>query len=238
MAKWGFSRGAESRYARELRKVARVIGNLIKSHVSGSTIRDQTKLQAMLKAYSEAITPWAEKTSAKFIGEISRGNQKAFAAQSKKIAAALKQTVNQTDVGAAALLLQQRQVALIKSLPLEAGERAQKLAMEAATGGRRADEIAEELARTEGVTESRATLIARTEIAKANSAITQARAEYVGADSYIWRTAEDGDVRESHRQMNGKVFKFKSPPTLSDGTTGNPGEFPNCRCFAEPIIPD
>jgi SPP1 gp7 family putative phage head morphogenesis protein len=105
-------------------------------------------------------------------------------------------------------------------------------------GGKRADEVAAELARSGEVTEGRATLIARTEIAKANSALTQARAEYVGASHYIWRTAEDGDVRESHAAMNGKIFRFDDPPYVEGEGNHGPGEFPNCRCFAEPIIPE
>jgi SPP1 gp7 family putative phage head morphogenesis protein len=139
-------------------------------------------------------------------------------------------------IGNAARKLQEDQVTLIKSLPLEAGRRAQKLAQEAATGGRRASEVAEELARSEGVTISRANTIARTEIHKAYATFTQARAEAVGANQYIWRTAGDEIVRDSHAEMEGVVCDFDNPPTLSDGETGNAGEFVNCRCFSEPII--
>lgn len=238
MAKFEASRAVERRYGLILRQVARVVGAMVNAHVDGPTIRNQAKLQQQLQLYSESLGPWAEKVAADFIQAVNRNNKKAWASQSKKLAAQLKNEVANSSVGLMAKQLQAQQVALIKSLPLEAGSRAQKLALEAATGGKRADEVAAELADTEGVTASRATLIARTEISKANAAITQARSEYVGATHYIWRTAGDGDVRESHREMDGKVFQFMAPPTLSDGMTGNPGEFPNCRCFAEPIIPE
>jgi SPP1 gp7 family putative phage head morphogenesis protein len=238
MAKFEASRAVERRYGLVLRQVARVVGAMVNAHVDGPTIRNQEKLKQQLELYSQSLGPWAQKVAADFIQSVNKGNKKAWASQSKKMANILKNEMANSSVGLMAQQLQQQQVALIQSLPIEAGARAQKLALEAATGGRRADEVAAELADTEGVTASRATLIARTEVSKANAAITQARSEYVGATHYIWRTAGDGDVRHSHAVMDGKVFAFMAPPTLEDGMTGNPGEFPNCRCFAEPIIPE
>lgn len=229
--------GAERRFAIALRKAAKIVGGIVNAHVDGAVIRDPQRLKEALRAYSEALGPWADKIVAEMLAAVSKSNKKAIESQSAKIGTALRSTLAESSVGTVARLLQNRQVELIKSLPLEAGLRAQELAQQAAMGGKRADEVAAEIARTEEVTASRATLIARTEIAKANAAITQARAQSVGATHYIWRTAEDGDVRSSHADMNGKVFRFDQPPTLEDGMTGNPGEFPNCRCFAEPIIP-
>lgn len=46
---------------------------------------------------------------------------------------------------------------------------------------------------------------------------------------YVWRTKEDEKVRRSHRENNGKVFAWDSPPE-----TGHPGEDYGCRCIAEP----
>jgi SPP1 gp7 family putative phage head morphogenesis protein len=109
--------------------------------------------------------------------------------------------------------------------------------MEAALNGKRASEVAAQIAQTGEDTESRATLIARTEIAKSNANITQARANYVGATHYVWRTAEDSDVRETHAELDGKVFAFSDPPDIPGEGQHGPGEFPNCRCYAEPIIP-
>lgn len=237
MAKFEASRAVERRYGLVLRQVARVVGAMIRAHVDGPTIRNQQKLQRQLELYAESLGPWAEKVAADFIESVNRSNKKAWAANSKRLSVALKNEVANSSVGLMARQLQAQQVALIKSLPIDAGLRAQKLAQEAAIGGRRADEVAAELMRTEQVTASRATLIARTEIAKANAAITQSRAQYVGATHYIWRTAEDGDVRESHAEMNGKVFRFDDPPYVEGEGNHGPGEFPNCRCYAEPIIP-
>ena len=235
--KFSVSRTAERRFGVELRKVARVIGAMINAHIDGPAIRDQKKLAEALAAYSDALGPWAERVVGNILKDVNRANKKSWESTSARIGAQLKRTMEETAVGDVMKLIQRRQVELIKSLPIEAGLRAQKLSQEAVMGGKRADEVAAELARSGEVTESRATLIARTEIAKANSALTQARAQYVGATHYIWRTAEDGDVRDSHAEMNGKVFRFDDPPYVEGEGNHGPGEFPNCRCFAEPIIP-
>ena len=47
---------------------------------------------------------------------------------------------------------------------------------------------------------------------------------------YIWHTQEDDKVRPWHASRDGKVFDSNKPPK-----GGNPGDAPNCRCWAEPI---
>uniref|UniRef100_UPI00255ADB8F DUF6883 domain-containing protein n=1 Tax=Pseudodesulfovibrio pelocollis TaxID=3051432 RepID=UPI00255ADB8F len=78
---------------------------------------------------------------------------------------------------------------------------------------------------------------ALTEVSKAGTALTRARAESVGSEGYIWRTARDGATRPSHRAMEGRFVKWSEPPTL-DGMTGHAGEFPNDRCYPEPVVHD
>ena len=129
------------------------------------------------------------------------------------------------------------QVSLIQSIPTKAAERVHKLVLENFEQQGRASEIAEEIKRSGKVASSRATLIARTEVARTSSLLTQSRAEHVGSEGYIWRTVHDSDVRPSHKKMDGKFVKWNSPPTL-DGMTGHAGQLPNCRCFAEPVIPE
>lgn len=236
MAKFGATKTAEQRLAIELRKVAKIVGGIVSAHIRGGRITDPKALATALAAYSDALGPWGEAVVEKIMGSVSANNKRAWEQASRTIGKELRSTMAESAVGAVARQLQKEQVELIKSLPLEAGLRAQKLSQEAMMGSRRADEVAAELARTEEVTASRATLIARTEIAKANASLTQARAEYVGATHYIWRTAEDADVRESHAEMDGKIFRFDDPPYVEGEGNHGPGEIYNCRCFAEPII--
>ncbi len=236
MAKFSAPKNSEQRLAIELRKVARIVGGIVAAHVNGDKITDPKKLALALASYSEALGPWGDAVVAKIMVGIQGNNQRAWAQMSTAIGKELKSTMAESAVGAVARQLQRDQVELIKSLPLEAGLRAQKLEQEAMMGGERAGSVAAELARTTEVTEARATLIARTEIAKANSSLTQARAQYVGVTHYYWRTAEDGDVRDSHIDMNGGEFRFDDPPEVEGEGRHGPGEIYNCRCFAEPNV--
>jgi SPP1 gp7 family putative phage head morphogenesis protein len=79
-------------------------------------------------------------------------------------------------------------------------------------------------------------MLARTQIANTNAEITATRARSVGINQYIWRTTEDGAVRESHAEMDGKVFSYDDPPEVGDEGAHGPGQFPNCRCYSEPVI--
>lgn len=236
------SRAAELEFARALKKVGRVSGHIVEAHVDGAKIRGEPEMQAALKAYSKLIDPWARRQSAKMLAKVSKANRtayqreanlKASEKQAREMGKALRSSVAEADVGLTAAALMNEQVELIKSIPIRVGLRAQKLSMEAVYNGTRADEIARELARSSDVSESAALLIARTEVARSNASITQARAQAVGSQGYIWRTTMDGAERDSHAKMNGKFVLYSAPPTLSDGTTGHAGTFPNCRCWQD-----
>lgn len=240
--------GAEREFIKALKKVARASAALVDKHVDGHKVEREEQMMKSLENYSKILTPWAERQAAKMLYQVSKKSRKAYTTKAYNqnanlINQALKTQVAEADVGITAAALMREQVALIKSIPLEAGLRAQKLAREAIFNGSRASEIATELQKTEKVTESRAELIARTETARANSALIQARSSALGARRYIWRNSGDGAVRESHdkyhgQKMDGQIFSWDKPPKLDDGTVGHPGTFPNCRCYPEPLFDD
>lgn len=249
---------AERDFYRQLKKVAQVSGHIVDQHIDGVKVTDLVKLQAELKRYSERLTPWAQRQSAKLLEQVQKSNKRAYSSKSKALGVALQMNVAEKDVGAVAMKLLNEQVALIKSIPIESGLRAQKIATDAFFEGTRAapnqDTIAElqkQLGLSTEVATSRAMLIARTETARANAAINQSRAMAIGSGQYRWHNSGDGAVRHSHKdyrgepgkgytsgRLQGKIFNWDSPPTLDDGMTGHPGSFPNCRCFAEPVFAD
>lgn len=245
------SRAAEQRFFNALKRVAKASGRIVDRHVRpGAKLVAEEQMQQSLRAYAEKLTPWASKQAAKMLETVERSNKRAYAASSKTIASLLEKNVATEETGAVALTLLQEQVELIKSIPLEAGLRAQKIAYEAAFAGTRAEvnkdtvrELEKQLGLTTEVAVSRAKLIAITETARANASINQARAMAVGSQKYRWHNSGDGAVRKSHRiyrgqKMQGKIFSWDKPPTLDDGMTGHPGTFPRCRCFAEPVFED
>lgn len=234
---------AEREFVRSLRKIAQVSGHIVEAHVHKDVLKNAERMMKSLEDYSELITPWASRQSAKMIEQVMKSNKRAYNNKSKALGLALKLNVAESNVGKTAAALMLEQVELIKSIPLEAGLRAQKLALEGFYNGTRATDIAKELRDTTQVTESRAILIGRTETARANASINQARAVSLGSGQYRWHNSGDGNVRPSHKyykgnKLQGRVFSWDNPPTLDDGMTGHPGTFPNCRCFAEGLFED
>jgi SPP1 gp7 family putative phage head morphogenesis protein len=125
-----------------------------------------------------------------------------------------------------------QQVEHIASIPTEAFKAVHDIIIQ--KGSISPQEVQEKLAALPNMIESRAKLIARTETSRTMSALTQIQSEALGSGRYIWRTMRDKDVRHAHRLMEGVQCYWDEPPTLVDGTTGHPGRFPNCRCWAEP----
>lgn len=236
--KFSQPRATELEFYRQLRGVARTVGGIVRPFLDGEGgITDESSLQEALRLYANKVLgPWAAVVSTRLIEQVGTTNLKHWERSSVQLGDALRSVFARTSIGQVARQLHTDQVGLIKSLPLEAAERAVTLASNARLSGVRASVVAEQLAQTENVTASRAKLIARTEVAKANAALTRARAEFVGAEYYIWRTMQDPEVRESHAELEGEVFRFDDPPEIEGEGAHGPGDFPNCRCFPEPII--
>jgi SPP1 gp7 family putative phage head morphogenesis protein len=198
---------------------------------------EPAKLIQALRSYSDWITDWAAAVAESMVADVARRDESMWRSHSKEMGRRLREELTNSPTGGVLRDLQASQVELIKSIPLAAAERVHHLTSEAVLQSKRASEVAAEILKTEAVTETKARLIARTEVARAQSNLVQARAQYAGSEGYIWRTAEDGDVRPSHNAMEGKYVRWSSPPTL-DGLTGHAGTLPNCRCFAEPVFPN
>lgn len=226
---------AEREYAAALRGVARQVGAIIKAYEPGDMANVPT-IQQLLREYADLLKPWAARTAQKMLAAVNKSDLRTWKRLGKDMAAGIVRTINETPVGDTMLALMAEQVDLIRSLPLEAAQRVHTLTIEALENGTRAKEIKEQILASGDVSESRALLIARTEVARTASTLTQARALGVGSQGYVWETSRDGDVRPSHRKMQGKIVDWDKPPTL-DKMTGHAGEYPNCRCWPRVILP-
>lgn len=234
-------RKAERTYARQLRGVARQINAIVKAFAPNGSVNDLNAMQSTLARYSELLRPWARAVGAGMLSEVSRRDETAWFEHGAEMGRLLREEIRTAPTGDMLREMLERQVSLITSLPIEAGQRVHKLTTESLINSSRASEIAKEILRTGEVTESRAILIARTETARTAASLTQARAQHVGSTHYIWHTATDSDVRPGHKAMNGRVFRWDSPPEVEENgryMRHGPGEIWNCRCWAEPVIPD
>ncbi|WP_198080371.1 phage head morphogenesis protein, partial [Acinetobacter calcoaceticus] len=172
----------------------------------------------------------------RIITDVALRDEKTWLIYAKDLSRGVREQIRNTDTGSVYQELLNEQVRLIKSLPLDAAQRIHDLSTRSLIEGNRSSEIAGLIMATGHVSRSRANTIARTEISRASCLFTQARAENLGSEGYTWRDSEDGDVRPSHKEQNGKFVYWNKPPTL-DGMTAHAGCFPNCRCYPEPVIP-
>lgn len=231
---------AAQRFGVQLRGLARIVNQMIEPF----DVTDAASMLAMarlLRQYSELMAPWAEAASTRLINDVATRDASAWYKTSKEVSGGLRhevaRTPHMTPIGATVANLIDSQTRMIRGIPEEAAARMQALAMEYATGGRRYAELSPRIKEIFDMNTNRATLIARTETAKAQSSITQARAVFIGADEYVWHTAHDYDVRAEHRRLNGRTFSWHNPPRAErNGEHHHPGQFPNCRCWAEPVI--
>jgi SPP1 gp7 family putative phage head morphogenesis protein len=231
-------RDSERAYAAKLRKIAAHVGEIVKA--LGPDYDDEAVAQvtASLNGYAEILRPWANATAKRMLAETARRDELAWRRYAALMGVELRRQIQETPLGGILRQLQEEQVALITSIPIEAGRRVQEIARGTLYTGARPKALIEEILRTGDVTKNRATLIARTETAKASSMLTQARATNIGSPGYIWRTVHDIDVRRSHKKMEGQFIKWDQPPEVEPGHWYHAGQTYNCRCFAEPILLD
>ena len=229
---------AERIYAQQLRRLARHIGEIVSGFEP--TAETLPTLENMLRQYAVALAPWAKVTAGKMISEVNARDLATWRSNSLQISESLRREILNAPTGEMMRALMDQQVHLITSLPLDAAQRVHEWTIKGLEDGTRAGEVTREILRTGEVTASRATLIARTETSRTATALVQARAVHVGSVMYIWRSSGDGDVRPDHKRLNGKSFRWDSPPVADErtGARAHPGSIYNCRCYAEPILPD
>lgn len=115
-----------------------------------------------------------------------------------------------------------------------------ELVAENAKTGYRFDTLISKIEQRYGVSQSKAEFLARQETSMFVSKAREARFGDVGITKYIWRTAGDSEVRPDHKKLDGREFEYSKPPIvdIATGRRGNAGEDYNCRCIAEPVLPE
>lgn len=111
---------------------------------------------------------------------------------------------------------------------------------EAVREGRRWESVRADLVDRYGIDDRHAEVIARDQIGKLNGSISRETQRAAGVGLYVWRATSDSRTRESHRAVDGLVWSWSSPPpgTGPYGEAAHPGQAIQCRCGAEPVIPD
>jgi SPP1 gp7 family putative phage head morphogenesis protein len=232
---------AERAFNRQLLQIANHVGQMIGSFEAGN-IELLPTITQLLRAYADALRPWATQTVTKMLGDVNARDLDSWRSLGTLISQQLRHDITHTPVGEAMRALLHEQVGLITSIPIEAGERLHELTLRGLENSSRAAEFIKDIQRSGQVTKSRATLIARTEIARTASVLTQVRAESAGLEYYVWETSKDGAVRPGHREMQGQVCRWDDPPSVDEGNgrfiRHHPGRIWNCRCYPRPVLPE
>ncbi len=216
--------GPELKYSRALLLVA----DQVEALLAGYDGRNIDRIGQRLDSYADILDDWAAHVARGMFADVDTKNRRFWRSMSQEIGVQMARQLAETEIGVTVTQSLDAQVQLIKSLPRHAAEQAHEYVREAALKGQRASDIADRIMALGGITRRRAVLIARTEVGRVSGEMTKARAMTAGSDGYIWRAAEDRDVRPSHKKMNGRFVKWNEPPTL-DNRTGHAGCLPNCR---------
>lgn len=116
--------------------------------------------------------------------------------------------------------------------------RLRRAVQKSAARGARFDVLVEGIRREYGETRNHARFIAQQETSMFQAAFRQERFGEAGVTTYMWRTAHDERVRESHRLLNGRILFYSTPPIvdLRTGRRANPGVDYGCRCADLPAL--
>ena len=122
-------------------------------------------------------------------------------------------------------------VSLISSIPDVMGTDIDKIVTRGLTSGTPVDQLRSDITSRFGVSERHARVIARDQVGKLYGQVNQVRQKALGIDEFEWETVGDERVRDEHQALNGKRFRWDSPPS-----EGIPGEPIQCRCTAQPVL--
>lgn len=122
----------------------------------------------------------------------------------------------------------------INNLSQEMTERLRYRVEQAVGQGMRASDLKEILMAEYGISKNRAKFIARQDTSLFVAKYREVRYRDANILLYQWSTSNDSKVRPSHKELNGRIFRFDDPPIIDQATgeRGNPGETYNCRCVA------
>lgn len=247
---------AERQYSAKLRSVANHVARIVRDMMNHSP-SDTTQLRKVLQEYADALRPWARAVASSMIVDVKSRDERAWHTYTELMGSELHKQIKDAPIGHVTQQLMAEQVDLITSIPKDAAQRVHDIVTGNLYSGARHTEMLDEILHTGEVTRARARTIARTETTRAASALLQARAIHIGSEGYIWRTMEDALVRPSialpdkqfnkmntlskgsHRKLNGTFHRWDDPPIAGPrGERAHPGAIYNCRCFAEPVLPD
>lgn len=184
------------------------------------------------KSYNK-INKEAKKIARDFAKNTEKTNKRRFySAVEETMGVNLKTIIQNERLDDILIATTRENVALIRSIPEEYFKKIETIVFSGTTQKKPAKSMIKQITELGHSTTKRAKLIARDQTSKLNAALSQQRQQNLGVEEYVWRTAGDDRVRDSHISKNGKIFRWDDPPS----DTGHPGHDIQCRCVAQAIV--
>ena len=129
-------------------------------------------------------------------------------------------------------------VDLISTLPNDSLTEMENIVEDGFLSGRSTRNIVKDMQKRFDVSRSKARFWATDQLSKLTADITQQQQMDCGVEEYEWSTSGDQRVRQRHRELDGKRFRWDDPPIVDEktGRRAHPGQDYRCRCVAIPIF--
>lgn len=222
------SAGGKASYLKILRAMLREIGQ------QGRGARSSFDFD-LLSGLASRLSMAAETIAARILRlEAQRHTTTFMQAAKKALGIDLADVVLQEDLTDYLRLASTRNAGLIKGLGQDAVKRVQETVTSALINGTPVRELQAKLTEQLRISDRRAQLIAQDQMAKLNADLNRIRHEQAGVSEYQWMTSHDERVRERHRGLDGKTYKYGQSTGAEDGLP--PGQPIRCRCIARGIV--
>ncbi|MCD1645263.1 minor capsid protein [Aurantimonas coralicida] len=240
--------GARKEYLRALRAMLRSLAATVRSDVLPAAEAEIARQQSAMTqdALGEFVFESLKQLAVRLgviaegmVGRIlrlesERHTKKWLASVRSTIGIDLAAVVSQEDLADYLTTAAARNASLIKSLGDDAIKRVEQATYQAILQGQTAAQLRKRMTEEFGVLDSRAKLIARDQVSKLTSDLNRRRHEQAGVTSYVWMSSQDERVRERHRALDGKEYRYGEPTGAEQGLP--PGQPIQCRCVARGIV--
>ncbi len=192
-----------------------------------------------LRSSLGGLDPIIEEIASTFTASVDKVQRKKFFGSIEKaVGVDLRGVVSEEGISEAVHLATQQNVSLIKTLPERYFAQIENITYNEIIGGSLKPDVPF-TAQIEALyddaasnSRSNAKRIARDQNNKLSGDLSQVRQTNAGIEEYVWSASKDGDVRKSHKDHDGKTYRWDSPPKA----TGHPGHDIQCRCVALPVL--
>lgn len=188
-----------------------------------------------IQALAQSLARVASETVNRVLRLESQKHTENFMATAKRtLGIDLRSVVQQEDLAGYLTEAAGRNTSLITSLADDTVKRVQQAVYDNGIAGNSAATLRKTLQEQFGIVDRRAKLIARDQTAKWNADMSRIRQQQAGVTSYVWMTSHDERVRERHRKLDGKTYKWGEATGAEGGLP--PGQPVQCRCVARGVV--